>query len=55
VIHMCDELKTFIGNKDAERNSKNIKKARAMTIAPPLHIGDNTHGNTFLMYTKFTK
>jgi glutamine synthetase type III len=55
MVHMGDELKTFIGDKDAEHNAEDVKKTRAMTIAPPFYVGDYTHGNTLLMYTKFTK
>jgi hypothetical protein len=52
---VCDEVQTFKGDENTKRNSENIKKARAMTVAPPLYVGDNTHGSNIFVYTNITK
>jgi hypothetical protein len=40
---MGDKLQTLIGDKNPQQNSENIKKARAMAVAPRFNVGDNTH------------
>lgn len=54
-IHIGNKLKALVGNKQAENNPEEIKKAGAVRVTPFFNIGNNTHTCNRLVYTKFKK
>jgi hypothetical protein len=43
VVHVRYEVQPLVGNEGTQQYPKRIQKSRAMTITPPLHIGDHIH------------